>query len=261
MEDNKRRSRSASIVITTDVSNTIPPCKKHNSTPMNQKLATLIIGILLIGCKEKITKRIDIQENKVIFNQDLADELNRMAEVDQIAAYIPQGEYERMSKGEWNAFKDSVFTTHQKRLKQIFDEYGFVGFDLAGEEGSSNFWLMVQHADHVPEFQKEVLEKMKIEVDKKNAEPSNYGLLVDRVNLNTGQNQIYGTQVSYNLTTGQAYAKSLEDSLNVNERRRSIGLEPIEHYLNSMTEMHFEMNKENYLKQGVTEPNFYKLKN
>ena len=227
---------------------------------MKQALAILLIGLLLIGCKEKTSNEKESQEKKVEFNQNLADELSRMAEVDQIAAYIPQGEYKKMSNEEWNSFKDSVFTTHQKRLKQIYDEYGFVGFDLAGEDGSRNFWLMVQHSDHNPDFQKEVLEKMKIEVDKENAIPSNYGLLVDRVNLNTGKKQVYGTQVTYNMETGQAYPKPLEDSLKVNERRKSIGLEPIEVYLNSMTEMHFEMNKENYLKKGVTEPKLYELK-
>ena len=227
---------------------------------MKKILGILIIGLSFFGCKENSSEKEEIKQ-KIEFNQDLADELKKMAEVDQIAAYIPQGEYEKMSNEEWNSFKDSVFTTHQKRLKQIFDKYGFVGFDLAGEEGSRNFWLMVQHSDHNPNFQKEVLEKMKIEVDKGNAIPSNYGLLVDRVNLNTGEKQIYGTQVTYNTETGQAYPKPLEDSLKVNERRKSIGLKPIEEYLNGMTEMHFEMNKENYLKKGVTEPKLYEIKN
>ena len=226
---------------------------------MKKLLGILIIGFSLFGCKENSSEKKEIKQ-KIEFNQDLADELKEMAEVDQIAAYIPQGEYKKMSNEEWNSFKDSVFTTHQKRLKQIFDKYGFIGFDLAGEEGSRNFWLMVQHSDHNPNFQKEVLERMKIEVDKGNAIPSNYGLLVDRVNLNTGEKQIYGTQVTYNMETGQAYPKPLEDSLNVNARRISIGLEPIEEYLNGMTEMHFEMNKDNYLKKGVTEPKLYEIK-
>ncbi|MGV6828439.1 MAG: DUF6624 domain-containing protein [Flavobacteriales bacterium] len=227
---------------------------------MKKILGILIIGLSFFGCKENSSVKEEIKQ-KIELNQDLADELKKMAEVDQIAAYIPQGEYEKMSKEEWNSFKDSVFITHQKRLKQIFDKYGFVGFDLAGEEGSRNFWLMVQHSDHNPNFQKEVLEKMKIEVDKGNAIPSNYGLLVDRVNLNTGRKQIYGTQVTYNTETGQAYPKPLEDSLKVNERRKLIGLKPIEEYLNGMTEMHYEMNKENYLKKGVTEPKLYEIKN
>ena len=136
-------------------------------------------------------------------------------------------------------------------------KYGFVGIDLAGIEGSQNFWLIVQHSDHEPEFQKEVLKQMKIEVENKNADPTNYGMLIDRVNLNTGKKQIFGTQIAYNMETGQAFAKNLEDSLNVNERRKSIGLEPLENYLNSMTEMHFEMNKAYYTKIGVTSPSLY----
>lgn len=62
-----------------------------------------------------------------------------------------------MSNDQWESFKDSIFTTHQIRLKEIFDQYGFAGFDLVGKEGSSNFWLMVQHSDHNPDFQKEKL--------------------------------------------------------------------------------------------------------
>lgn len=223
-------------------------------------LGSILIALTIVGCKnEKKPEKIDTQE-KVAFNQELANELNKMAEIDQIAANIPQGQYKKLTNEQWHSFKDSVFTTHQIRLKEIFNKHGFVGFDLVGEDGTRNFWLMVQHSDHNPDFQKEVLEKMKIEVDNGNAIPSNYGLLVDRVNLNTGQKQVFGTQVTYNLKTGQAYPKPLQDSLNVNKRRKSIGLEPIEEYLNRMTEMHFEMNKENYLKKGVTEPKLYEQK-
>jgi len=225
---------------------------------MNKIYGILLIGFLIIGCKEKISDK-NIVEQKVEFNQELASELKKMAKVDQIAAYIPQGDYKKLSKEEWNSFKDSVFTTHQKRLQQIFDHNGFVGVDLAGEEGSSNFWLMVQHSDHNPDFQKEVLEKMKIDVDKGNADSRNYGLLVDRVKLNTGQAQVYGTQVDYNMEICQAFPKNLADSINVNQRRKEIGLEPIEEYLNEMTKMNFEMNKEYYSKKGVTEPKLYKV--
>lgn len=225
---------------------------------MKKILGIIIIGITLFGCKEKTSEKKEIQK-KVEFNQNLADELKKMAEIDQIAAYIPQGKYKELTSEQWSSFKDSVFTTHQKRLKEIFDKYGFVGFDLVGEEGSQNFWLMVQHSDHNPNFQKEVLEKMKVQVEKQNAESSNYGFLMDRVNLNTGKPQIYGTQVDYNFDIAQAFPKNLADSANVNERRKSIGLEPIEQYLNRMTLMNFEMNKKLYLEKGITEPKLYKI--
>ena len=224
---------------------------------MKKLITIFIISITLLGCKQgTVDKNITIESTK--FNQKLADELEKMAEIDQIAAYIPQGKYKELSKSEWNTFKDSVFKTNQKRISEIFDTYGFVGFDLAGEKGSRNFWLIVQHSDHNPKFQKKVLKAMKKEVDKQNAIASNYGLLVDRVNLNTGKPQIYGTQITYNMNNGQAYPKKLKDSINVNERRKSIGLEPIENYLNDMSEMHFEMNEAYYSSKGITEPKLYK---
>jgi hypothetical protein len=118
---------------------------------------------------------------------------------------------------------------------------------------------MVQHSDHLPAFQKEVLEKMKTEVEKGNATPSNYGLLVVRLKLNTGEKQIYGSQVDYNIETCQAYSRNLADSVNVNKRRKSIGLEPMEEYLNRMTESHFKMNKQFYSDRGISEPKLYEI--
>jgi hypothetical protein len=228
---------------------------------MKNKLGILIIALIILSCKnENKTEKIDEQETEV-FNQDLVDELDIMSAIDQLAAsngYPPEN-YSHLSQEEWSAFKDSVYTTHQKRIKEIFDQYGFAGFDLVGERGSSNFWVMAQHSDHNPEFQLEVLEKMKIEADKGNADYRNYGMLVDRVKLNTGQAQIYGTQVDYNKEICQAFPKNLADSLNVNKRRKEIGLQQLEKYLNDMTLMHFEMNREFYEKIGVTEPKLYKI--
>lgn len=224
---------------------------------MNKIYVILLLGILVIGCKEKTTS-IKVNQSNVEYNQELEDELRKIAEIDQIVAYIPQGEYQKLTQEEWNSFKDSVFTTNQKRIKEIFDQHGFVGFDLVGEKGSQDFWLVVQHSDHNPKFQKDVLEKMKIELDEGNADPGSYALLVDRVKLNTGQKQIYGTQVDYNFKIAQAYPKNLADSANVNERRRSVGLGSIEIYLNRMSKMNFEMNKTGYIKNGITEPKLYK---
>jgi hypothetical protein len=45
--------------------------------------------------------------------------------------------------------------------------------------------------------------------------------------------------------------------VNVNKRRAEVGLEPLEQYLNMMTLMHFEMNKENLKAQGIREPRLY----
>lgn len=215
-----------------------------------------LVAILNTGCQEKASEA-KVTEHEAAFNQALAEELARMVEVDQIAANIPQGEYKQLSLEAWKAFQDSVFTTHQVRINEIFERHGFPGYKLVGEDGSKNFWLMVQHSDHDTEFQHSVLKKMKVEVEKGNANASYYGLLTDRVNINTGKAQIYGTQLTYNTNICQAYPKELADSAGVNERRKAIGLPPIEEYLNEMSQMHFEMNKENYVQRGVMGPKLY----
>ena len=219
----------------------------------------LIFLFALPGCKQA-NKQNNTVDKQIEFNQGLADELKALAAIDQIAAYIPQGTFKEWSQERWNTFKDSVFTNHKTRLEEIFNQFGYPGYSLVGESGERNFWVMVQHCDSDPDFQSRVLEKLKIEMKNKNADGRNFGLLTDRVKLNTGGKQIYGTQVTYN-SLGQAYPKNLDDSINVNKRRAEVGLAPIEIYLNEMSQMHFEMNKELFLKRGITGPKVYKTNN
>lgn len=222
---------------------------------MKYTIITIWILTLGISCKNP-TKEI----NEVKFSQELADELKKRAELDQTAAWIPEGKFKEYTQEEWKSYKDSVFTTNKVFLEEILNKYGYPGYDLVGKEGEKNYWVMAQHCDFAPAFQAKVLEKLKQQVENGNADGRNYGLLTDRVNLNTGKKQFFGTQVKYVRETGQAIPKPLKDSLNVNGRRKLVGLEPIEEYLNKMTKSHFEMNKENMLTRGITEPKLHEIK-
>jgi hypothetical protein len=230
-------------------------CIKHylvsnNTENLNMRkiYCLLIIVSICYSCKTRTD-----------FNNELASELKKMAEIDQIAAYIPQGQYLKLSPKQWNKFRDSVFTDNKTRLKIIFKEFGYPGFDLVGKTGELDFWLIVQHCDNEPEFQKLVLKELKKQVDKKNADPYNFCFLTDRVNINLGKKQIYGTQVTYN-SLEQAIPINLYDSANVNLRRAKIGIESLEVYLNKLTSMHFDMNKQILIESGIKEPNLYKIK-
>lgn len=123
-------------------------------------------------------------------------------------------------------------------LKDIFAKYGFPNHDLVGQEGSSNFWLLVQHQDRHPAFQDSVLTKMKIEVDAHKASGRNYAYLVDRVKVNTGQQQIYGTQLELNEEHTSYIPKNVIDPDKLNERRLSVGLESIESYIEFMNQVY-----------------------
>jgi len=135
------------------------------------------------------------------------------------------------------------FTRHQPLLEKMVRLYGYPGFRQVGEKSANNFWLLVQHADAYPSFQRQVLRLMLPEVKAKNASPVNYAYLTDRVAINSGQPEEYGTQVVYEgAGLGKAVPKSLRDPKNVNKRRAAIGMESLENYLGMMTNMHVEMN-------------------
>ncbi len=207
-----------------------------------KKISIILQTILLTSCAVKLTDNTKAA---------LTNELQEMANTDQIAAF----HWEK----EWEKYKDSVFTSHKMRVEKMFNKYGFLGYNKVGEGGSKNFWLIVQHCDKFPDFQMKVLNAMDKEVKEDNANSNNYAYLYDRVEANAGRKQLFGTQVDYEVnTTGRAFPKyGLVDSINVDKIRKEYGLEPLKDYLNRMTTMHFEMNKEHYQKMGHTKPNLY----
>ncbi|MGH2624366.1 MAG: hypothetical protein ACRDE7_11925, partial [Sphingobacterium sp.] len=79
------------------------------------------------------------------------------------------------------------------------------------------------------------------------------------VQVNAGEKQMFGTQVNYLVnSTGRAIPKfGLIDSIHVDSLRKEYNLSPLNDYLNDMTTLHFEMNKDSYLKKGVKEPDLY----
>ncbi len=108
---------------------------------------------------------------------------------------------------------------------------------MVGKQASNNFWLMVQHADNDLLFQEAVLKKMKLQVDQKKADGANFAYLTDRVNINSGKPQIYGTQLSRTRdANGRTIPKDMIDPQNVNKRRKEVGMESLEEYLDMVKE-------------------------
>ena len=133
---------------------------------------------------------------------------------------------------------EAIDSVHYYRLNEMFEEYGFLDYDLVGEKGSSHFWLLVQHQDKHPEFQEAVLAAMKEAVDQKNASELDYAYLLDRVLVNGGQLQVYGTQMSLNADSTSYIPKPVEDPEKLDKRRKKVGLPPISLYIKLMNERH-----------------------
>ena len=112
-------------------------------------------------------------------------------------------------------------------LKNIVNQRGWLKYSDVGIDGGDAAWLIVQHADADPLFQRKCLDLMTA-LPKNEVSQSNLALLTDRVLLAEGKNQIYGTQ--FVVRDSECVPRSLEDAENVDARRAEVGLPPLTEY-------------------------------
>lgn len=113
-------------------------------------------------------------------------------------------------------------------VKNIIDTYGWLGPDEVGEQGATTIFLVIQHADSLTQVT--YVPKMREAVKKGKAQPQSLALLEDRILTKQGKEQIYGSQVRRNDQTGNNEFFPIQDEANVNKRRASVGLQPLEEY-------------------------------
>jgi hypothetical protein len=114
-------------------------------------------------------------------------------------------------------------------LKSVLARIGWFGIGRYGAEASQAAWLIVQHSDHDPAWQREVLEMLRPRVARGDMQASYFAYLVDRVAVNAGEPQTYGTQGRC-LGPGDWQPRDLVDPGNLDRRRAEVGLGPIADY-------------------------------
>lgn len=112
-----------------------------------------------------------------------------------------------------------------KALREIVDRYGWPGKSLVGKDGAHAAWFVVQHARD-DAFQKACLEKLELAVAQGEAQAVEHAYLSDRVAVNAGKPQRWGTQ--FDGKTREPYP--IEDAERVDERRKAIGLSTLAEY-------------------------------
>lgn len=121
-----------------------------------------------------------------------------------------------------------------KDLKKLLERHEWFTISQWGEEADKHAWLLVQHADKEPAFQKEILNTLTSLYRIGETNPSNYAYLYDRVATGEGQPQRYGTQLTCG-PDGFWIFLPIEDKVNVNKRRAEVGLSAIEIYKNQFS--------------------------
>ena len=123
-----------------------------------------------------------------------------------------------------------VDVANTDRLREIVADVGWPGRALAGEEGADQAWLIAQHADHQLDSQRLFLSALQKAVAAGDAPSRHLAYLTDRVAMNEGRPQRYGTQVA-DVRGGEPVPWPIEDPKNVDDLRAEIGLPPLREYL------------------------------
>jgi hypothetical protein len=115
------------------------------------------------------------------------------------------------------------------RLREIVDQYCWLGRSLVGDEGAQHAWLLAQHADRQLDFQRRALTLLTQAVARGEATRAQLAYLTDRVRMNEGREQVYGTQIA-DVKDGAAIPWPVEDAEQLDLRRAEVGLEPFALY-------------------------------
>jgi len=172
-------------------------------------------------------------------NEKLRQELLAMVTRDQAMQMDPK--LNPMDAGRDARIK-ATYRANNQRLGGIFKQFGWPGVSLVGKDGSNAVWLLVQHADEDKPLQRQALKLLEEAVRKGEATKPNLAYLTDRVRINAGQKQVYGTQLDWP-DADHPRPKPTEDPANLNKRRAAMGLPSIEEYLKSSLEAMKEIRK------------------
>ncbi len=120
-------------------------------------------------------------------------------------------------------------------LRDLLDTWDWIDRHRFGASVSSHAWILAQHADDHPDFQREVLGRMEPYLENGGVRPRDYAYLWDRVAVNTGRLQRYGTQpMGACNADGTLDLKPMEDPEQVDVRRATVGLGPAAEDLEQM---------------------------
>ena len=124
--------------------------------------------------------------------------------------------------------------TNCMEARSLFYDYGLPTISKVGEELAHQFWLIVVQCNEDEAFQQSVLRQMYDAMGEGDYSTKDYAYLTDRVRVNRGKEQIYGTQVKYNEQKKTYEPYDLKDVNSVDQRRLMMGLEPMKKYINKM---------------------------
>lgn len=122
----------------------------------------------------------------------------------------------------------------QHWLKDWIAHRAWPRISVEGERAANAAWLIAQHADHDVALQKVALAAMEPLLAAGDVDATDYAYLYDRVAVNEGRPQRYGSQGHCD-GAGQWRPRPIEDEADVQARRNAIDLGSLEAYIAVMS--------------------------
>jgi hypothetical protein len=136
----------------------------------------------------------------------------------------PESDAMRPVVATWRAIDER----NREALGRLLHDKGWPVRSRYGEASDQSAFLVAQHADRDPAFQKQVLDILEKAWRAKETSGENYALLFDRVRVREGEPQRYGSQGA--CSGKQWIPTAIENPRRVDERRRAVGLEAMRKY-------------------------------
>jgi len=195
---------------------------------MHTKRVTVVLCALLLAIA--VNAQPDVPTHP-----QLREELLKMAEADQKARAALTGvsleEQQRNQRPIQRMME--VDRVNTKRLQAIVEKHGWPTITMVGEDGAHAAWLLAQHADANPDFQKKALEMMEKLLPLDEVRASHVAYLHDRIT----RPQRYGTQGTC-VAPGKWQPHELEKPDEVDQLREKAGIQPVKlaEYIETMNQ-------------------------
>lgn len=123
-------------------------------------------------------------------------------------------------------FKETVEVNHENLeiVVSLLENCGMPTLEEVSREQLGAIWLVLQHSVH-PKYTEKYFPYIEKATNDGDLKKEQYALMKDRILMNQGKPQIYGSQMK----RGKLY--KLAEPEKVNARRREMNMEPLEEYL------------------------------
>lgn len=165
-----------------------------------------------------------IKEIKSRYNEDIRLKLKEIQNRDQgIRLLFLHSDNNSLTNAVHNYMKTVVDKECSEEICVMLDKYGWLGADEIGSEANQTLFLGVQHVDDL-KVQDKYLPMLKEAVNSGKAEGWHLAFLTDRIRMNEGKKQIYGTQKIISKDPAQSFIIPLECPDKVDELRSELGM-------------------------------------